>query len=270
LYDYYEKRVDYGDTEFPSRWPSEVEQDEMAGWQLRVGASQLGPQRDRLPSEVRGSWEAYVDTPDLPPLEGVNRPAASNSPGRSKGGSSPALRTFYYNRDTAEGMYEEPPEWRLALSEHGGGAQAQAAGRRTPLLTAAYPSGSGSGSSGGGGPHAPHASADTATGQWSTLYDPGSGQENYQNDLTGESTYEPPPGPLQLGDYASSAAAGYTTTRGGGGYGGTHDPGGGSSSAPQRWEKHFDEEYQVDYWYDAATGEASYEPPDAELGPESY
>mgnify|MGYP002827961615 CR=1 FL=1 len=34
LYDYYEKRVDYGDNEFPSRWPSEVEQDEMVGWQL--------------------------------------------------------------------------------------------------------------------------------------------------------------------------------------------------------------------------------------------
>ena len=32
LYDYYKKRVDYGDGEFPSKWPSEINQDEMYGW----------------------------------------------------------------------------------------------------------------------------------------------------------------------------------------------------------------------------------------------
>jgi hypothetical protein len=26
LYDYYSKRIDYGDSEFPSKWPSEIEQ----------------------------------------------------------------------------------------------------------------------------------------------------------------------------------------------------------------------------------------------------
>jgi len=35
LYDYYGKRVDYGDTEFPSIWPSDIEQDERFGWQIR-------------------------------------------------------------------------------------------------------------------------------------------------------------------------------------------------------------------------------------------
>ena len=52
LYDYYEKRVDYGDNEFPSRWPSEVEQDEMVGWQLRISDSKLGPSHDRPANEV--------------------------------------------------------------------------------------------------------------------------------------------------------------------------------------------------------------------------
>lgn len=54
LYDYYEKRVDYGDGEFPSKWPSEVEQDEVDGWTLR-----MYPRRQ--PMEVQGPWERYVD-----------------------------------------------------------------------------------------------------------------------------------------------------------------------------------------------------------------
>ena len=36
LYDFYGKRVDYGETEFPSKWPTEVIQDDELGWQLRV------------------------------------------------------------------------------------------------------------------------------------------------------------------------------------------------------------------------------------------
>lgn len=35
LYDYYRKRIDYGEGEFPSIWPSEIEQDERLGWQLK-------------------------------------------------------------------------------------------------------------------------------------------------------------------------------------------------------------------------------------------
>uniref|UniRef100_K3WH14 WW domain-containing protein n=1 Tax=Globisporangium ultimum (strain ATCC 200006 / CBS 805.95 / DAOM BR144) TaxID=431595 RepID=K3WH14_GLOUD len=54
LYDYYDKRVDYGDGEFPSKWPSEIEQDEMDGWGLRVYPC-------RQPVEVNGPWEQYVD-----------------------------------------------------------------------------------------------------------------------------------------------------------------------------------------------------------------
>ncbi|KAF1334724.1 F-box/lrr-repeat protein 4, partial [Globisporangium splendens] len=54
LYDYYEKRVDYGDGEFPSKWPSEIEQDEMDGWGLRVYPR-------RQPVEANGTWERYVD-----------------------------------------------------------------------------------------------------------------------------------------------------------------------------------------------------------------
>ena len=41
LYDYYGKRVDYGDGEFPSQWPTEVEQDDKLGWQLRIAPYRL-------------------------------------------------------------------------------------------------------------------------------------------------------------------------------------------------------------------------------------
>ncbi|KDO27206.1 hypothetical protein SPRG_07455 [Saprolegnia parasitica CBS 223.65] len=54
LYDYYGKRIDYGDGEFPSLWPSEMEQDELDGWFLRVGES-------RSPDVVLGDWEKYID-----------------------------------------------------------------------------------------------------------------------------------------------------------------------------------------------------------------
>ncbi|KAG6597996.1 Leucine rich repeat protein [Phytophthora cinnamomi] len=75
LYDYYNRRVDYGDWEFPSRWPSEIEQDEMDGWGFRTHPR-------RWPDEVQGSWERYVD-PDT-------------------------RREWFYNRETEENSYIAP------------------------------------------------------------------------------------------------------------------------------------------------------------------
>ena len=34
LYDRYGQRVDYGEGEWPSVWPSEIQQDEIKGWSL--------------------------------------------------------------------------------------------------------------------------------------------------------------------------------------------------------------------------------------------
>ena len=85
LYDYYGKRIDYGDGEFPSKWPTEVMQDEIQGWMLRVA-----PIRD--PVEILGNWERYeeVDATD--------------------GVEPTVLSTFYFNRQTFETTYELPPE----------------------------------------------------------------------------------------------------------------------------------------------------------------
>ena len=80
LYDYYGKRMDYGDGVFPSKWPSEVVQDEIQGWMLRVA-----PIRD--PTAVYDDWEEY------------NELQLDGAPGR----------TFYFNRKTYEASYELPP-----------------------------------------------------------------------------------------------------------------------------------------------------------------
>ena len=80
LFDFYNSRVDYGDDEFPSKWPTEIEQDDMIGWQLRVGED-----HEREPAAIQGVWQRFDD--------------------------EEAGRNFFYNTLTNEGMYDKPPEW---------------------------------------------------------------------------------------------------------------------------------------------------------------
>lgn len=80
LFDFYDSRVDYGDDEFPSKWPTEIEQDDMIGWQLRAGED-----HEREPAAVQGVWQRFDD--------------------------EEAGRNFFYNTLTNEGMYDKPPEW---------------------------------------------------------------------------------------------------------------------------------------------------------------
>lgn len=67
--------MDYGDGEFPSKWPSEIEQDEKDGWALRMFPR-------RKPVDVQGSWEQYQD-----PQTG---------------------QEWFYNKDTGEDTYIRP------------------------------------------------------------------------------------------------------------------------------------------------------------------
>lgn len=97
LYDFYGKRIDYGDGDFPCKWPTEVIQDEVQGWMLRVA-----PIRD--PSTRYGDWEEYEDIPGK--IEGSKMLKERSNQGVSGGDS----RLFYFNRKTFEATYEEPPE----------------------------------------------------------------------------------------------------------------------------------------------------------------
>jgi hypothetical protein len=80
MFDYYNKRIDYGDGNYPCKWPSEVMQDDVQGWMLRVA-----PMRN--PTGHYGDWEHYTADEGL------------------EGGEN-----FYFNRRTFEATYETPPE----------------------------------------------------------------------------------------------------------------------------------------------------------------
>ena len=103
IYDFYGKRMDYGDGVFPCKWPTEVIQDEVQGWMLRVA-----PIRD--PVGQYGEWEQYEDAPGV--REGAQYLGANprNPVGHrsSKGVSAGESRTFYFNRKTFEATYDVP------------------------------------------------------------------------------------------------------------------------------------------------------------------
>ncbi len=82
LYDFYGKRLDYGDGVFPSKWPSEIIQDEVQGWMLRVAPI-------RNPVQIYdNAWEEYKEI----------------QPDGAEG------RAFYFNRDTFEATYDQPAD----------------------------------------------------------------------------------------------------------------------------------------------------------------
>ncbi|GMF26067.1 unnamed protein product [Phytophthora lilii] len=191
LYDYYSRRVDYGDWEFPSRWPSEIEQDEMDGWGFRTHPR-------RSPDEVQGAWERYVD-PD-------------------------SKREWFYNRETQENSYVAPQafamqsssdvsaEWIKYYDETQGthyfynirtqeSTFTQPATYATPRLS----------------PTATPAATSTQDG-WEKHVDPQSGYPYYYNRVTSESVFARPMGfvtvreeanPLGWAKYFDAASGSY-------------------------------------------------------------
>ncbi|GLE10792.1 hypothetical protein PINS_up023043 [Pythium insidiosum] len=180
LYDFYGRRVDYGDGEFPSRWPSEMQQDDMDGWFLRAY-----PHRE--PTETRGAWARYVDAASgrewfynrdtgensYAPPRGVFCPDDDDArPTMPRGDQLPTARSpgtdwaqyldaatgyyYYYNHRTMESTFERPAEFAVAS-----------------VTTAA----------------AVEQSADG----WAKYVDPATGYAYYYNHYTMASTYERPP-----------------------------------------------------------------------------
>jgi hypothetical protein len=89
LFDYYGKRIDYGDGNYPCKWPSEVQQDDVQGWMLRVAPI-------RNPVAVYGDWEHYFTSREEDP----NYDTYVKEEGSS----------FFFNRKTFEATYDAPPE----------------------------------------------------------------------------------------------------------------------------------------------------------------
>ena len=95
LFDYYDKRIDYGEGSFPCKWPTEIIQDEIQGWMLRVAPV-------RQPIITRGVWEEYCC--DVNPKFGKKRKP------KNVEDSTSMEPTFYFNRETFETTYDPPPE----------------------------------------------------------------------------------------------------------------------------------------------------------------
>lgn len=87
LYDFYNKRIDYGDGNFPCKWPSEVMQDDVQGWMLRVAPI-------RPPIARYGDWEHYYSESEYDADGNVKREAIN----------------FFFNRKTFEANYYVPDE----------------------------------------------------------------------------------------------------------------------------------------------------------------
>lgn len=94
LYDYYGKRIDYGDGVFPCKWSTEVMQDEIQGWMLRVA-----PIRD--PAVVYGDWEYYADDSTIAYNPSLNIDAS---------------KAFYFNRKNFETCYDMPIDVARAIA----------------------------------------------------------------------------------------------------------------------------------------------------------
>ena len=93
-----QKRVDYGDGEFPSKWPSEINQDEMYGWHKLGEDPRANRRADQNPSALAlpldqvQKWNKYWDE------------------------TSGAF--FYFNTESSESTYERPLSYRsVAVDE---------------------------------------------------------------------------------------------------------------------------------------------------------
>jgi len=165
LYDYYHKRIDYGDGEFPSKWPSEIEQDDIEGWQLRVE-----PLRD--PSQTDGAWQQYID--------------------------QESGREFYYNTETQESTYDRPAEFTEASVAITSATESEWTEHIDENTNQPYYFNSKTGESSFDKPHSRMAMAaqeptdDTVGSSWTKHFDEEYQVDYYYNHETGESTYDPP------------------------------------------------------------------------------
>eukprot|EP00981_Chlorochromonas_danica_P008794 scaffold2312_cov165-Ochromonas_danica.AAC.34 len=105
LYDYYGKRLDYGDGEYPCQWPSDIVQDEIQGWMLRINPY-------RKPVEVFDcGWEKYEDqNPGKRTLKNIEEWRVKDSMGQA------APKTLYFNRSTFQTSYEMPEEVAIEVA----------------------------------------------------------------------------------------------------------------------------------------------------------
>jgi hypothetical protein len=232
LYDYYGRRVDYGDGEFPAKWPSEVEQDEWKGPLLRVE-----PIREPVGKDIESGWTKYHDEHTDRDFwqnaetggETYDRPleysTPRNGPEETKRKAKAAIdqewvkkydeenrSEYYYNSKTLSTSKRRPSGYVSPRALEGSKSEG---------ALVSFEGGKGK---------------SNYTKQW----DDTSGQEYYYNEGTGESEYERP------SDY-------YT-------------PRPGQAALEQGlndWSKYYDDSSQTFYYHNLSTGVSSFDRPPA-------
>jgi hypothetical protein len=205
LFDYYGKRIDYGETEYPSMWPSELQQDEHHGWCERPLSAKQQLEVDngewsKIEDEETGGeyYHNYVTN-----TTSWERPKNFSTPrnlshGRDVAGcdwirhyDTKARREYYYNKITQESKFERPavyatprpPRWVVRYDEETGDpyyADENAADQSSPSSKTNATEEEGA------------QLLQIEDGHWAKYYDEGAGKEYYYNWDTGESTYDRP------------------------------------------------------------------------------
>lgn len=133
LYDMYGKRVDYGDGEWPSVWPSEIEQDDMIGWHRLQRQQQaergeavtaglpeymlqpdVDPERDISDdSDIEEEVVSHRDdsTPEATSLGFLEEQRQEDSTLWTKYWDEEHELEFYYNSETGESTYDKPDSY---------------------------------------------------------------------------------------------------------------------------------------------------------------
>ena len=280
LCDFYGNRIDYGDGEFPSKWPSEVQQDEEQGWIARdMSDAEMEEMQAKLAKgeRINPNWKRYHDDDSAADFFYNEKTGVSQyeRPDSFRTAGMPTAREgqealevgdgdwakyfddasgleFFYNATTGESTYDRPLEFR------------------TPR------------------PAAGQQAVEVGANSWKKYYDEASGTDFYFNEATAESMWERP-----IEFQTPRPAANQVPVEGGdGGWDRYYDDGVGRfyfynsitgesqyqrparflTPRPQKneqaletgqagWEKYWDEENQLEYYYHVESGESTYDRP---------
>ena len=221
LYDYYRRRIDYGDGEFPSIWPTELEQDDLYGWHKRGEDPRAKSRADTAASGGGGGGSGHLmdAPPSAPFVNGVGGGALSlplESIQRwTKYWDEPSGAYFYFNAETSESTYEPPLSYR---SESGDPPPSNPVG---------------------------------VNGGWGKFPDQENNTEFFYNEATGESTYDRPanfqtPAPSARQSIPSADATNYQLS---------------DSQVSSGWEKHWSDQWNLHYFHNLQTGVSTFDRP---------
>ena len=112
LYDAYGRRVDYGDGEWPSIWPTEIEQDDLVGWQRlkrqEMKAKGLKPVESNLATEA---IEQQMSTSYSDSDSDSDSKAEERQFNWSKHWDDSHSCYYYFNSITEESTYDRPADY---------------------------------------------------------------------------------------------------------------------------------------------------------------